>query len=338
MHKRSTAPTALFALDGSNLPFLFPADVAAALAVLVDIDQDHAVTDFADAGVRPRLPDVEILITGWGCPLITPSVLDTLPRLRAILHTGGTVKKLLTPEVWERGIAVSTAAAANALPVAEYTLGMILLLGKDVFAAREDFRTSRTFAPQAPGADIGNAGRRVGIIGASRTGRRVIELLRPFDFDVLLHDPYVGAAEAEALGVRAASLEELLAASSLVSVHAPATAETHHLLDAARLALLPDGAALINTARGSLVDTDALVKELVTGRIRAVLDVTEPEPLPADSALYRLPNVFLTPHIAGSMGNELRRLGLTAVREVERLLAGRPLAHRVEHAQLARTA
>ncbi len=338
MHKRSTVPTALFALDGRNLPFLFPADVAAALAELVDIDPAFAVTDFADAGVRARLPDVELLITGWGCPPITPTVLDSLPRLRAILHTGGTVKKLLASEVWERGIAVSTAAAANALPVAEYTLGAILLMGKGAFAARENYRTARAFPPPAPGADIGNAGRRVGIIGASRTGRRVIELLRPFDFEVLLYDPYLGADEAEALGVRATGLDELLAHSSLVSVHAPATPQTHHMIDAARLALMPDGAALINTARGSLVDTGALVKELVTGRLLAVLDVTDPEPLPADSVLYRLPNVFLTPHIAGSMGNELRRLGLAAVQEIERLLAGRPLAHRVEHAQLAHTA
>ncbi|RBM12133.1 hydroxyacid dehydrogenase [Streptomyces sp. PT12] len=331
-------PTALFALDGGNLPRLFPSDVLSSLVDLLDIDPALTVSDFDDAAVRHRLADAEILVTGWGCPPITPRVLDALPRLHTILHTGGTVKKLLASEVWDRGIAVSTAAAANALPVSEYTLGMILLTGKDVFAAADNYRATGSPSGHARRQDIGNVGRRVGIVGASRIGRRVIELLRPFDFDVVLHDPYVDAAEAEALGVRSMALDTLLASSTIVSVHAPATPETHHLLDATRLALLPEGAVLINTARGSLVDTEALVKELATGRIRAVLDVTDPEPLPADSPLFTMPNVFLTPHVAGSLGNELRRLGLTAVREAERLVAGRPLAHRVERAELDRTA
>ncbi|ARQ68645.1 hydroxyacid dehydrogenase [Streptomyces marincola] len=335
MRKR---PTALFALDGRHLPLLFPPDVAAALADLVDIDPALAVTDFAAPELGPLLPGVELLVTGWGCPRLTPAVLDTLPRLRAVLHTGGTVKKLLHPEVWERGIAVSSAAAANALPVAEYTLGMILLSGKGVFAAREAYRAAEALPPQRELGDIGNAGRRVGIVGASRIGRRVIELLRPFDFEVLLHDPYVSEDEARALGVRRAALPELLATCSIVSVHAPATPETRHMIDAAGLALLPDGAVLINTARGSLVDTEALVEELRTGRIRAVLDVTEPEPLPPGSPLFRLPNAFLTPHIAGSLGNELRRLGLAAVEEAERLLAGQPLAHPVARDELPHSA
>jgi phosphoglycerate dehydrogenase-like enzyme len=331
-----TRPSALFALDGGNVPLLFPPDVLAELTVMADIDPALAVTDFSGPG--PGLARVEILITGWGCPPVTPGVLDALPRLRAILHTGGTVKKLLAPQVWERGIAVSTAAAANALPVAEYTLGMILLTGKGVLAAREEYRAARAFAPGPPGRETGNAGRRVGIIGASRIGRRVIELLRPFDIEVLLYDPYLDGAGARALGVRPAGLHELLAGSSIVSIHAPATPETRHMIDAARLALMPDGAVLINTARGSLVDTEALVKELRTGRIQAVLDVTEPEPLPADSPLFHLPNAYLTPHIAGSLGNELGRLGLTAVRELERLLAGRPLAYAVEPADLGHSA
>ncbi|TDC73631.1 hydroxyacid dehydrogenase [Streptomyces hainanensis] len=331
-------PTALFAVDDRNLPLLFPPDVLARLTELVDIDPTITVTDFAAPALAGRLAEVEFLVTGWGCPPITPDVLDALPRLRAILHTAGTVKKLLSPAVWERGITVSTAADANALPVAEYTLGMILLCGKDVFALRDAYRETGAPPRGLVVRDFGNAGPRVGIIGASRIGRRVIELLRPFDHRVLLHDPYVDEDEARALGVRAVSLEELLTSCAIVSVHAPATPETRHLLDAERLALMPDGAVLINTARGSLVDTEALVKELTTGRLRAVLDVTEPEPLPADSPLLRLPNVFVTPHVAGSLGNELRRLGLSMVDEIERLLDGSPPRHRVVLGELDRTA
>jgi phosphoglycerate dehydrogenase-like enzyme len=136
---------------------------------------------------------------------------------------------------------------------------------------------------------------------------------------VSVFDPYLTDDDARDLGVRRVELDELMATSAVVSVHAPDIPETRHMIDARRLALLPDGATLINTARGALVDTDALVAELATGRIDAVLDVTEPEPLPADHPLWSLPNVLLTPHIAGSMGNELSRLGDNAVAEIEAL-------------------
>lgn len=334
----SRRPTALFAMDAPNLPLLFPPDLLARLRELLDIDPACVVTDFGDPGPRARLPEVEVLVTGWGCPPLDDHALGALPRLRTVLHTGGTVKWLLPPESRMRGLTVSSAAAQNALPVAEYTLGMILLLGKGVFAAHEHHRAGRHRMPGPALGDVGNMGRRVGIIGASAVGRRVIELLRPFDFEVLLYDPYIDAAGARSLGVRKSGLDDLLAGSSIVSVHAPATPETRRMIDAARLALMPDGSSLINTARGSLVDTEALVRELATGRLTAVLDVTDPEPLPADSPLFDLPNVILTPHIAGSQGNELRRLGAAAVDEAERLHTGAPLAHRVEFARLDRTA
>jgi phosphoglycerate dehydrogenase-like enzyme len=185
---------------------------------------------------------------------------------------------------------------------------------------------------------VGNFGKTVGIVGASRIGRRVIELLRPFQLDVLVSDPYLDADAARRLGVDRRELDELLAASDVVSLHAPALPSTRHMIDARRLALLRDGATLINTARGSLVDQDALVAELASGRIDAVLDVTEPEVLPPDSPLYELPNVVLTPHIAGALGVELRRLGDAAIDEIERYAAGEPFAHQVTAGDLDRIA
>jgi phosphoglycerate dehydrogenase-like enzyme len=133
-------------------------------------------------------------------------------------------------------------------------------------------------------------------------------------------------------------LDELMRTSDIVSIHAPETPETRHLIGSHELALMPAGSVLINTARGSLLDHDALVGELRAGRISAILDVTDPEPLPVDSPLFDLPNAFITPHLAGSQGNEVARLGLTTVEEAERLLSGRALAHRIDHAELERTA
>nr|WP_277606071.1 hydroxyacid dehydrogenase [Glycomyces sp. L485] len=212
------------------------------------------------------------------------------------------------------------------------------MAGKGIFNLREDFRAKRGFTLGLVHDDVGNFGRVVGLIGASAIGRRVIELLRPFDLDILLADPYVDEAEAARLGVGLVGLDELVARSHVVSVHAPDLPETRHLIDAPRLAAMRDGTVVVNTARGRLVDTDALTAELLTGRLSAVIDVTHPEPLPADSPLFDLPNVFLTPHVAGSQGNELARMGLYMVEEAERLAADEPLRHRVDPGLLSRLA
>lgn len=329
-------PAALFLMDPAHLPRLFPAPLLDRLAGSVRVPRRAGPRPVAADGVAPA--EAELLITGWGCEPLTAEVLAGLPRLRAVLHAAGSVKRHVTEACWDRGLVVCSAAAANAVPVAEYTLAAILLCGKDALRMRGGYAAGRRLPGAAETAGIGNLGRRVGIVGASRIGRRVIELLKPFDLEVAVYDPYLPRPEARGLGVRPVPLEELLATSEVLSLHAPLLPETRHLLDARRLALMPDGAALVNTARGALVDTAALTRELESGRISAVLDVTDPEPLPAGSPLYHLPNVLLTPHIAGALGNELRRLGLAVTEEVERLVAGVPPRHRVLPGDLDRIA
>ncbi|WP_339132203.1 hydroxyacid dehydrogenase [Streptomyces sp. f51] len=331
-------PVAMFAMTAENVPRIFPPDTLARLRELVDIDLSALAGDFTDPRVRARLADTEILITGWGCPVLDTGTLDALPRLRAVLHAAGSVKSFATPEVWERGIVVCSAAAANALPVAEYTLAMILLAGKNVFAHRERLRAERAFPHDGTLPATGNFGRRVGVVGASRIGRRLIELLRPLDLEVGLTDPFVDEAAADALGVPLLPLDKLLSGSDIVTLHAPQTPQTRHLIGRRELALMPAGSVLVNTARGSLVDHDALVEALRAGRLSAILDVTDPEPLPADSPLYDLPNAFLTPHLAGSQGNELARLGLSVLAETERLLSGEAPQFRIGREDLERTA
>ena len=282
--------------------------------------------------------DVDVLVTGWGAEYLDGAVLDRMPRLRAVLHAAGSVKHHLDPQVWVRGIAVSSAVQANAVPVAEFAFSMILLAGKRVLQVIDRDRRTRTQSPPEDSfPDLGNYGKRVGLIGASRIGRLVIEWLRPTAFEVVVHDPYLSAAEADRLGVGAVGLDELVSTSDIVSVHAPDLPETHHLLDAGRIGMLKPGATLINTARAALIDHQALLARLRRGDLFAILDLIDPEPLPADSPWWDLPNVILTPHIAGSLGTELHRLADTALEELARLTNGLPLRFPVG-ADLSRSA
>ncbi|MFF2522008.1 hydroxyacid dehydrogenase [Streptomyces liangshanensis] len=330
-------PTALLSMGPGIAERLFTDDHRTRLTGLVRTDPAlvaHRLTDPAPA-VAAALADAELLVTCWGAPPLTAGVLDAAPRLRAVVHAAGSVKHHITDACWERGIAVTSAAAANARPVAEYTLAAILFAGKNVLGSAQRYRNLRTHHDWREELDnAGNYRRTVGIVGASRIGRRVIELLRPFDLDVLLYDPYVEPAEAAALGAVLVTLDDLCARSRIVSVHAPQLPATEHMIGAAQLAAMADGSTLINTSRGSLVDEDALLPELVAGRLHAVLDVTEPELPPAGSPLYDLPNVLLTPHVAGSLGGEIHRMADQALDEVERWTKGLPFADPVHPARL----
>ncbi|RAJ58284.1 phosphoglycerate dehydrogenase-like enzyme [Streptomyces sp. Amel2xB2] len=323
-------------------------DAAAARGVL----HDRALAELAEytrpsplprldelTGARARgvLAETELLITGWGCPPLDEDVLTAAPRLRAVAHTAGSVRGHITDACWERGVEVSSAAAANALPVAEYTVAMILLSGKRVLESAREYAAARArdgdWLHVRPG--MGNYRRTVGILSASLIGRRVIELLRPYDFDVRLYDPYVTEKEAAALGVRGVTLHELFADCDVVSVHAPLLPATRGLVGAELLGAMRQDATLINTSRGAVLDQDALTDAVCAGRIRAVLDVTEPEVLPPGHPLWDCENALVTPHIAGSLGNELERLADLTVSEVARWARGEGFAHPVRRERLA---
>lgn len=216
-------PFALFAMNPSYLHELFPPGLMRRLQQLAQIDPALVVQDFSDPTAVEALGRAEVLITGWGCPPVDARALAAAPRLRAVLHAGGSVRHLVGEPFWKRGLTLSSAVRANALPVAEYTLAMILLAGKDAFGLRERYRAAHVHPAPTQYAGVGNFGRRVGLIGASRVGRRVLELLRPLDLSVSLHDPYVDVAEAAELGATPLDLDELLCTSDIVSVHAPDT-------------------------------------------------------------------------------------------------------------------
>ncbi|MFG3259561.1 hydroxyacid dehydrogenase [Streptomyces sp. NPDC048172] len=314
---------------------LFAPEEWARLASGADLTVLDAHTD--RGALARALPGARALITSWGTPRLTGELLDAADALELVAHTGSAVAPYVGEDVFRRGITVTQAGDAMAGPVAEVALAFTLALLHRVHRFDHALRTGadwETASAAPPRHEI--RGSRIGVLGASRTGRAYISLVRALGAEVTVTDPYLGAAEARALGIRTAALPELLATSRVVAVHAPATEETRHLLGAPQLALMPDGASLVNTARSWLVDEEALTAELTAGRLDAAIDVFDAEPLPTDHPFRALPNVLLTPHQAAGTDECRLRLGASAVTEVLRALRGEPPLHAVGMAALGR--
>lgn len=309
------------------------------LRALAEVAEPARVDTFDGNGLD-HLAGVEFLITGWGTPPLDRRVLSAAPMLRGVLHTGGSVKSLVTEEYWDRGIVVTSAAEANAIPVAEFTLATILMEAKRVPVYVAGYASTRQVAGAwrdsiAPSVTFGGV---VGLVGYSRVGRKVAELLQPFGFEVLVADPYATPEAVSAVGAHLMDLDQLMMLSDIVSVHAPELPSTFRLLSAERIASMRAGAVLINTARGSLIDTEAVIERCAAGLLRAVLDVTDPEPLPKDSALFNAPGIVLTPHIAGAMHRETLRLADSALDALQTLVEGEFPGHAVDRSLLGLSA
>jgi phosphoglycerate dehydrogenase-like enzyme len=319
-----------------------PSATAGMMFDQTDLDRLRCVANVVGpvsrAGVedlRPLLRCARAAITGWGSRLDDLSLFEQAPQLGLIAHSAGSIRGLIPLDLVRRGVKVTSAASANAVPVAEFTVAAMTMLLKQVpwlgggFALSRAERDAR-FSVIRELQDIS-----VGIIGASRIGREVIRLLKSYTgLRVRLFDPYVSTEEARALGVELVSLDELCRCE-VVSVHAPNVPETRHMINARTLSLLPDHAIFINTSRGALVDEAALVEEVRRRPLYCLLDVTDPEPPPLDSPLRSERNIILTPHIAGAMNQARRRMGRLAIDEVIRFLAGEPLQHEIRPEMLA---
>ncbi|MCX8053212.1 MAG: hydroxyacid dehydrogenase [Armatimonadetes bacterium] len=277
---------------------IFQDDIMADLKAVAEVVENDLGRRFTTEELIERARDCDAIITSWGSPRIDMSVVSAAPKLKIIAHAAGSVKPFVAEEVWDAGITVTNAASVMGVYVGEFALLVTLAL----------LRSLPKYTPGAPeGAWDGLrcdgwetlVGKRVGLIGLGHTARSFVRFLAPFECELVGFDPYMSPEKASEIGVLLVSLEELLSTSKVVSLHAPITEETKGMLGAREFAMMQDGAVFVNTARGILVDHEALYNELKTGRIKAALDVTFPEPLPPDHPLRTLPNVILTPHVAG---------------------------------------
>ena len=292
--------------------------------------------DFPDRAISPReihqnlhlLKDVELLFSGWWGTTLDQVLLNAAPRLQAVFFGGGSVRRVVSDEFWNRSIPLSAAAAANAVPVAEFTLAQIIFSLKRVWWHARDLQVNHrylSYRPEerrVPGAYRST----IGIVSLGHIGKRVREMLRMLDLQVLAYDPYVTGEEAEALGVELVSLDTIFRKSDVVTLHTPLLEATYGMITGAHVASMKPGATLINTARGQIIREPEMMAVLQQRQdLFALLDVTVQEPLPPDSPLLSMPNVFLTPHIAGAMDGECHRLGEYMIDEAERFLKGETL-------------
>lgn len=273
----------------------------------------------------------DVIFSGMGAIEMNKTFLDRAPNLKAIFYAAGSMKYMLTDdEVWKRHIVVATANEVNAIPVAEFTVAQIILSLNNSWYLSRKVREEKTFTHgndyPIPGAYDTN----VGLISLGAIGRHVVEYLKPYEVNILAYDPFVSEDEAEELGVQLASLEEVFEKADVVSLHAPRLPETLGLITGAHLRSMKEYASFINTARGDIVKEDEMIDVLKERPdLTSLLDVTSPEPPSPDSPLYSLDNVFLTPHIAGSVGKERQRQGIAMFEEFKRFLNDEPLKHQM---------
>ena len=265
---------------------------------------------------------VETIFTTWGMPAFTEEEIRTaFPSLKAVYYAAGSVRYFAAPFL-SCSVRVHSAWAANAVPVAEYTTAQILLANKGFFkscrlCSKE--RALRDEAKRYAEEKSGNFDASVGIIGAGMIGKMVIRALKSYDLKVLAYDKFLSKEELAALGAEKVTLDELFSRCDTISNHIANLPETVGMLRYEHFSRMKKNATFINTGRGAQVVEEDLLRALLEEPDRtAILDVTDPEPPFENSKLYNLPNVFLTPHIAGSSGNEVRRMGEFMLEEYRR--------------------
>lgn len=306
-------------------------DVLDRLRALVDLEEEPVFWG-SSAQKREALASADIILSNWGMPeLSAQEVQRALPNVRAVFYAGGDVHAFAAP-YFQQGARVFCTQHTNAIPASEYALSQILQATKGVQRAGRAYLDPQSYAQarQEVSQRPGNYMPSVGILGVGHVGSRVAQLLRPFDVHVLGCDPFLSPARALELGITLVEQDELFRRCDVVSCHLPDWSILRAGVGYAEFSAMPPCATFINAAQALPIDQDALIRALNEVPTRtAILDSTDPMPLPAGHPLLTMPNVFLTPHIAGSFGGELERMGFDIVQMVSDYISGRPCAHEV---------
>ncbi|WP_026571922.1 hydroxyacid dehydrogenase [Sediminibacillus terrae] len=318
----------LFIMRLEPFDYVYPSEIREEISRFVDIIAPPMTVD--TALLHPELlKQADVIFSGWNGPELDESFLETAERLKVIFYAAGSVKPIVTDAVWKRNVKITSAVRANAIPVIEFTLSQVLFCLKNGWQFVRQVKREKQF-PEKPYYIAGAFQSKVGLISLSTVGRGVADQLKHFDVEVLAYDPCVEKKQAEQLGVRLCSLEEIFQQSDVVSLHTPLLEDTRGMIRGEHFAMMKQHASFINTARGGIIRQSELVHVLMERTdLTAVLDVTEPEPPAADSPLYQMENVVLTPHLAGSEGAECGRMGMYMLEELKRYVSGEQLKWQV---------
>ncbi len=323
-----------------NIDYVYAEENINRVASLCDIEKDKVYTESEILADPTPFKDVEYIFSTWSMPGGGEiKLVDYLPNLKAVFYAAGSVRYFAN-EYFEKNVKIFSAYAANAIPVAEFTVGQILLANKGYFqscvlAKAGDYAK----AGEISHARVGNYGANVGIIGAGMIGRKVIELLKPYKLNILVFDVFMTEEQAEAMGVKKCTLEEIFASCHVVSNHLANVPATQGILKKEHFESMMPYATFINTGRGAQVDEDGMIEVLEARKdLCALLDVTISEPPVEGSKFFTLENVFLSPHIAGSQGWEVRRMAELVIDEFEKYLNGRPTLYEITPEKLAKMA
>lgn len=322
-----------------NIDYVYGEKNIEKIASMVELDRTPYCEE--DIVAQPeKFKDVEIIFSTWSMPGGGELKLtEYLPSLKILFYAAGSIK-YFAPEYFEKGVRITSAFSANAIPVAEYSVAQILLANKGFFmssliAKAGDYDRANKLS----GAHAGNYEAKIGIVGAGMIGKRVIELLKPYKLDILVFDVFMSEEQARSLGVTKCTLEELFAQADVISNHLANVPATVGIMKKEHFASMKQNATFINTGRGAQVDEAGMLEVLKEREdICAVLDVTVEEPPKKDSEFFKLPNIILTPHIAGSMSGEVRRMSELMIDELEAYLSGKELKYEITAEQLAKMA
>jgi phosphoglycerate dehydrogenase-like enzyme len=289
--------------------------------------------------LRRELVGAQAMITTWDSPHFTEDLLRLAPQLRIIAHCGGEVKSRFDPPLFDE-LTITAAPEPMARATAEMGAALLAYSARNVDFYRGELRkrSNRIYRElHLHGGTESLIGRKVAMIGFGRIGRALVDLMRGFDIQWLVYDPYVPKPPAGKYPVRFVDLKTLLPRAHLLMLAAALTEETRGLLSRDRLARLPEGAVVINIARGGLIDLAALTNEVRRGRLRCALDVTEPlEPLPVGHALRTLPGAIVTPHIAGSNRGVRQEMAEVVMSDLKSFFRGGRVQNRVTSSMLGR--
>lgn len=289
------------------------------LKLIGDVVLNRSGTD--SESIKKVIGDATIAVTSWGNKALDDDILSVCPDLKIVAHAAGSVKPIVSDKLWSKGIRVISSANVLSMGVSETALGFTIAASKNIFALNDNIHSGGWAEGKENIKDLYDL--KIGVVGCGWAGRHYIELMKAFSVDILLYDPFISESRAVEIGAKKVDFHDLLKSSDIISIHAPSIPETYRMFNQKTLSMMKKDAVLINTARGSLIDEEALYEHMKAGNLKyACLDVFDPEPPAADHPLRKLKNCIMTPHLAGQANNGLLKIGQHICEEIERILTG----------------